>query len=434
MSIPKHKDRLRPRLVVVLMDGLSERELFMAAQLPNFRNLLERGTDFGTLRSVYPTLNGIACATLMTGRFPGDHGIVDKHPFQPGAPSAGQRLFWDASELRTPSLFDLAGESGLTSAAVLWPLAPGGHITWNFPGESQTHEKGLSCSPGFSLNLERKFNQYRRGCEQPYLDDYASRCAAFTIRSRKPNLLFTNLKALDDAKRLAGSDSPECRMAMKSLDTSLGHIQEAIEETGQQHLTTLVVMGDHGRIDIDRRVRLNRLLQAVGLCGQVEGEFRWRAWFQCSGGSAFLHIKKGDTSAAMEARALLDDARRDPEIGIREVHEGEKLRALSCGTGAFLAVDAQPGVQFVEDTDGRFIEHAPAHGAFGADQGYHPDLPGYRSLFMAAGPGIIQGSKPEVSRIEDVAPMLAKALGLSFSSTQEFMVPSAQQYRKAVYA
>jgi predicted AlkP superfamily pyrophosphatase or phosphodiesterase len=422
------------------MDGLSEREMVAASQLPGFRKLLERGTCFGTLRGIYPTLTYVAHATLMTGRFPEDHGILHNHPLQPGIPSLQQRWYWYASDVRAPTLFDLAREQGLSTAAVLWPLSAGGRITWNFPeisalpGENQTLKVLHTGSPGFLLSLERKFRKFRKGRQQPYLDDYVSRCAAYTIRSRKPHLLMTHFISLDEAKHQSGSESSETREALLVMDTGLGRILEAIEESGAQDTTTIVVVGDHGHIDIVRRVRLNKLLETAGLCGRVDEEFQWRAWFQCAGGSAFLHIRKGDQAATSKAREVLDAARLDPEIGIKNIHEGRDLAALRCGTAASFAVDARSGVQFVEDIDGQLIEPAPALGAFGADHGYHPDMPEYRSLFLAAGPGIAQGSTPEETSLEDVACTCARALGLLFPPGNGIRIPVSKHVRKAAYA
>jgi len=440
MSIRKAADKVRPRLVVVSMDGLSVREMAAASQLPGFRKLLDRGTCFGTLRGIYPTLTYVAHATLMTGRFPEDHGIPHNHPLQPGIPSVQQRWYWYAADLRAPTLFDLAHEQGLSTAAVLWPLSAGSRITWNFPeisalpGENQTLKVLHTGSPGFLLNLERKFSKFRKGRQQPYLDDYVSRCAAYTIHSRKPHLLMTHLISLDEAKHQSGSESPETREALRVMDTGLGRILEAIEESGAQDTTTIVVVGDHGHIDIDRRVRLNKLLETAGLCGRAGKKFQWRAWFQCAGGSAFLHIRKGDPAAAAEARAVLDAARQDPEIGIKDIHEGRDLAALRCGSGASVAVDAQSGVQFVEDIDGKLTEHAPFPGAYGADHGYHPDMPEYRSLFLAAGPGITPGSTPLEASLEDVACTCARSLGLDFPPVNEVNIPVLKHGRKAKHA
>jgi len=428
------------RLVVISMDGLSELEIHSASQMPGFQRLLERGTGFGLLRGVYPTLTYVAHATLMTGRLPEAHGITHNHPLQPGVPVDHQRWHWYASELQAPTLFDLAREEGLTTAAVLWPLGAGARITWNFPeisalpGENQTLKVLKTGSPGFLLNLERKFHRFRRGREQPFLDDYVSRCAAYTIRSRKPHLLMTHLIALDDAKHHAGSGSIEAQEALMALDTGLSRILEAIEESGMSETTTVVVVGDHGHVDIERRVRLNRMLEAVGLCGLVHGEFRWRAWFRCAGGSAFLHVQPGDSIVAAEARSVLLATAENPEMGIAAVREGRDLDALHCGTDAVCAVDALPGVQFVEDTDGNFVEHAPVPGAFGADHGYHPDLPGYRSLFIAAGPGIVPGIVPPEANLADVAPTIARAMGLSFPETDGEEIPIFEHSRRYMYA
>jgi len=429
-----------PRLVVVSMDGLSEQEMHAAASLPGFRALLERGTEFGLLRGIYPTLTYVAHATLTTGRFPESHGIVHNHPLQPGVPVHLQSWHWYASEVRSPTLFDLARDKGMSTAAVLWPLCADAHVTWNFPeiaalpGENQTLKVLHSGSTGFLLNLERKFHKYRHGSKQPSLDDYVSRCAAYTIRSRKPHLLMTHLISLDDAKHATGTESPETRTALSALDAGLSRILEAIEDSGASDRTTVVVVGDHGHVDIERRVRLNLLLEAAGLCGQTEGAFRWRAWFRCAGGSAYLHIRPDDSEAALKARAVLETARRDPDMGIAAIHEGKALDALRCGSVALCAVDACPGVQFLEDTDGKLTEQAPVRGAFGADHGYHPDLPGYRSLFLAAGPGIAAGTKLQEAGLEDVAPTLARALGLSFPVDDGKELPIYERTRRVEYA
>ena len=141
-------------------------------------------------------------------------------------------------------------------------------------------------------------------------------------------------------------------------------------------------------------------------------------WFRCAGGSAYLHVQETSAEASAhavdEAARLLERWEADPESGIAAVHSGQDLQLLRAGSGAVFAIDAEPGVQFVEDAEGPAVENSPEPGAFGADHGYPPWTPGYRSLFMASGPGIREGSNPGRFGMVDIAPTLARMLGLDF--------------------
>ena len=419
-------------LVVVSMDGLSESERDAIASLPAFSRLLARGTRIGSLEGVYPTLTYVLHATMMTGCHPETHGVDHNHPLQPWIPSLHQRWYWYAHELRRPSLFDVARQAGLSTAAVLWPLVSGASIDWNLPeiaalpGENQTLKALRAGSPAYLLDLQARFGRYRKGSQQPFLDDFVSRSAAYTIRRKRPGLLMTHLIGLDDAKHHHGSDSSQTRAALLHQDTCLGRILAAVEAAGIEERASVVVLGDHGHIDTVRKVRLNRMLVDAGLgpeyAGSVAADCRisgghgkptdWRYWFRCAGGSAYLHIC--DTSAGAEAGNMLDRLKADPESGIAAIHSGRELESLRAGSNAVFAIDAEPGVQFIEETDGPAVEYCPLPGAFGADHGYPPWTPGYRSLFMATGAGIKEGADPGHFGMVDIAPTLARMLGLDF--------------------
>ncbi len=415
------------RLVLVSVDGLSVRELERVRTLPSFKALLERGALSTGLRSVFPSLTYVVHATMLTGRHPETHGVTHNHPLQPGVPVDDQRWFWYADEVKSPTLFDLAREAGLTTAAVLWPLVARGKITWNFPeisalpGENLALKVMKSGTLPYLLDLQLRFGKYRKGDSRIELDDFVGRAAAYTIRTKRPRFLATHLLSLDAMKHDHGSESLEAALALEAIDAGLGRVLDAIDAAGLADETTVVVIGDHGHIDTTRRVRLNRLLEDAGLCGGNDGSFSWRAWCRCSGGSAFLHARDGD--ARSRALAVLHEAALAPLHGVDSIAEGEALARLRSDRDAAAALLAKPGVQFVEDRDGPIVEDAPAPGAFGADHGYHPDQDAYRTLFAAAGPGIAPGAALGDMEMTDVAPTLARVLGLRYPDCDGRVVP-----------
>jgi len=166
--------RDQSHLVVISMDGLSELERGAIASLPAFSRLLSRGTRIGSLDGVYPTLTYVLHATMMTGCHPENHGIDHNHPLQPWVPGEYQRWYWYARELKRPSLFDVARQAGLSTAAVLWPLVSGASIQWNLPeiaalpGENQILKALKAGSPAFLLDLQARFGRYRRARSSPF--------------------------------------------------------------------------------------------------------------------------------------------------------------------------------------------------------------------------------------------------------------------------
>ena len=117
-----------PKVLVIGLDGATW-QLFRpwasAGRLPRLAALMQRGT-WGPLRSTIPPLTLPAWSSLMTGRNPGGHGIyafwrLGTHRYEPG-PIA------NASDLRAPTIFDLAGRAdrrvGVVNVPPSYPIRP----------------------------------------------------------------------------------------------------------------------------------------------------------------------------------------------------------------------------------------------------------------------------------------------------------------------
>ena len=117
-----------PKVLVIGLDGATW-QLFRpwasAGRLPRLAALMQRGT-WGPLRSTIPPLTLPAWSSLMTGRNPGGHGIyafwrLGTHRYEPG-PIA------NASDLRAPTIFDVAGRAdrrvGVVNVPPSYPIRP----------------------------------------------------------------------------------------------------------------------------------------------------------------------------------------------------------------------------------------------------------------------------------------------------------------------
>ena len=71
------------RLIVVSLDALSSIDFDMFSKLPNFKKFIRHAACCRQVRSVYPSLTYPAHTSIVTGRTPAHHGIVNNILLQP---------------------------------------------------------------------------------------------------------------------------------------------------------------------------------------------------------------------------------------------------------------------------------------------------------------------------------------------------------------
>lgn len=81
--------------------------------------------------SVYPSITYPAHTTIVTGRYPCHHGVVNNTKIQPGRKSPD--WYWQRKYIRGTTLYDEARSAGMTTAALLWPVTAKAKIHYNVP-------------------------------------------------------------------------------------------------------------------------------------------------------------------------------------------------------------------------------------------------------------------------------------------------------------
>lgn len=407
-------------LIVISYDAFSEDNWDMASRLPNLSTLIKQGAHSNRLRSVYPTLTYVVHTTIATGVYPDKHGIHHNNPLQPFVEEEDQRWFWFREAIKVPTIYDAVRRQGMSTAGLLWPVSGKSSIRYNIPeiralgNENQALKVLRSGSPLYCIRMELKYGRIRQGITQPYLDDFTTRCAVDTIKRNKPNLLMMHLIDLDDAKHMYGTDSDEVKQVILRMDHRLGEIMRAVEDAGIKDDTVIMVLGDHGQFNVRYKLHLNHLLQAKGLIYEEDGMMKWRAYFQCGGGSAYLHIRPGDEEAQQLALGAVEEYMKDTASGIESVYTREELDALHASPATQIMLEARRGFCFDESLDGRLVVDLEAHGIRYATHGYSPDTSGYRCNIVVSGGRVKQDYPIGDIEMVDIAPTMARILGVSF--------------------
>jgi predicted AlkP superfamily pyrophosphatase or phosphodiesterase len=292
------------RAVVVLADGLGA--LTLRARAGHARTLAPRLTRATTIDSGSPTTTAAALATLCTGSFPGEHGIVGYRALDPATGRVFNHLSgWNgapdpATWQRRPSVFEVAGRRGIPTAAI---------------GPDRYRASSFTAA-------------VLRGAE--YLGAQTMRDRVHRVRevfdAGGPRLAYLYVPELDVAAHAQGSDSPAWTAALEELDAAMSELSRSLGAREGALLTA-----DHGVVDVpahkhvvyDRRPELvdgvvrvagdPRMLQLHVAAGSDHTERLAEAWRSAEGHRAWVATREEAVAAGWFGPTV--DAAVLPRIG-----------------------------------------------------------------------------------------------------------------------
>jgi arylsulfatase A-like enzyme len=236
-------------------------------------------------------------------------------------------------------------------------------------------------------------------------DDFLTRTAVALLRETRPNLLLLHLVQADFFQHRDGRDGARVKSAVARVDAHIGQLVAALQAAGIADRSTVIITGDHGFENYEQLVSPNEVLARAGLRGCPKAGEGWRATVHVAGGSAGVFVNPdGDA----EALRLAESALRAAAPGRYTVLTRRELDELGAMPGAALGLDAAPGFT-VDGGCGRGL----TRGSRGGMHGYLPSRPLMATGFIAAGAGVRSGVALERIRVIDIAPTVARLLGIT---------------------
>jgi predicted AlkP superfamily pyrophosphatase or phosphodiesterase len=425
LAAPLLAQPLADHVVLVSIDGLRP-EFYLDATwpAPNIQHLAREGSRAERARGVFPTVTYPSHTTMVTGALPARHGIHHNVPFDPGTQTGA--WYWNASAIRTTTLWEAVRAAGGKTAAVSWPVTVDAPIDWLVPevwaleGDDRLAPMREHTRPaGLWQEIERAATGTLD--RNTFSSDYTGRdlesaaAAAYLLETYRPRLLALHLIGVDHFEHEDGRDSLRVRRSLAVADTAIGQMLEAAERAGILDRTAFVVTGDHGFVVAHNRLRPNAWLAAAGLQQprKALGERgEWRATFHSDTGSAFLFLRDpADTAALEQVRRILDE--QPPRVrSLYRVLDRAALDAAGADPNAALAISGSLGVAISGDAD-----KEPIGAADGGHHGYFPsDFPEIYTGFLAWGAGVRGGGFAHEVGLVDVAPFVARLLDVPFEA------------------
>lgn len=417
----------RPHLILLSIDGLVpdyyNRPDRLGLRLPNMRRLCREGVCAEGVIGVYPTVTFPSHTTLITGARPADHGVWMNTIFdEPTQPATG-RWFWEASSIRTETLWMAAKKAGLSVACAIWPVTVGAQgIDWHIPEVwdatgpfkliSQTMRD--RSTPGLIDDILRTSGRTPNDYA-PY-DEFTVDAAVYLIERYKPNFLMVHLIDLDQAQHEAGPYSARGFEAVERADAALGRILEAIGRAGIEASATVAVVSDHGFMRIDKEFHAGAVLVQAGLIRlNAQGQpISWDAAVHANGASAAIYLRNPeDASVASRVWAAFEPYTRGPEAPLRRILQRDELDQLGANPRATFFLEPSNFYAITNSFKEPVIQPAPEKKR--GNHGFLPERPEMYASLILWGRGV-QRTSLEFVQMTDIAPTLARLLGIPFQA------------------
>lgn len=392
------------RVLIISFDAVGDEQFDTLLARPHFaalaaRAAVVRGVSSVFLSNTYPVHTSIA-----TGLPQKQHGLINNtRPF----PQRHAPWYYEERYIRAQTLWQAAHEKGLKSAAVMWPVTGGSKtLRYNIPelmaqpGQNQLVLNMRYGSPWLQARMFLRHRQLLQGIAQPARDRFAAACMADILREKRPHLALMHLTAYDSLCHEHGLGSAQLQPAYQALDDNLGLLLKA---AGPEY--DVVLFSDHAQLPAENPLLPNTvLLQKKHITIDKTGSYclgASEAFFECSGGSAFLHpgkLRDAEIEVVKSAVAALE--------GFGRFLSAQELDA--CGRAALpVGFAAKPGWTCEAYPTGHKANH-----------GYPVDYDHYQVFYLAAGPAYAAGRTLQGGGLLQVTPLAARALGLDMPGIQ----------------
>ena len=431
----KRAERL---VMLVSIDGLGGYYLDDAkAEMPTLRRLAAEGVRAAGMKASAPTVTWPNHTTMMTGVHPARHGVLGNN-YLDRATRRKVTLLWDpvldmAEIVRAPTIFDVAKERGMTTAAVRWPATRNaGTLDWNVPDVGTYEHLRQFSTPVLHDALRAAGVELDGDADDPRGQKFTPTDVNWTkvmrhvLREHRPELALFHLVDVDHIEHADGPRSREAYAAIKQADE---HLRMVVDDAKELYPggVSVVVVSDHGFSPIVRGILPNVVLREAGLIEENDGEVvGGDVEVVGQGGSALVYV--------------LDDVRRVEIVdkikqAFAEVEGVDKVVGVE-EFGAYGIPDPQDdphapdvilfagmGYNFGDTTAGAIpFEVKPERKG---SHGHDPNLPELKATFVAWGKGVRRGV--EIPEVENtcVAPTLARLLGIEMAGCDGAAVEAA---------
>ena len=410
-----------PNVLIVVFDGLQPAQV-RPELMPNLARFASEGVFFENHHPVFPSVTRINAASMVTGRYPGGHGLAantmvarDYDPalvFSALEPVLEKIKATTGRVLLAPTLADILAPHGMEYTAI--GVGTSGNAYVHNPNADAVG--GATIHPDFTLphplhgRLAARFGAWpsETSPNTPRFDHAVRVLTEHILPERSPAVALIWSSEPDKAQHATGVGSETSDRAVREADERFGRITRWIESNPQTQDIDVMVVSDHGYSTIQETVDVDWYVRRAGFaerdvlvapnggsvlfyCRDTDTTYRLAAWLMAQPWCGALLASKtaGEIEGTLPMSLSGGDGLRAPEL------------AMSMGW------DSRPNgagyAGFAYSTGG-----APGQGQHGSMSRHEMN-----NVLIARGPRFKQASRvSSPSGNFDIAPTALSLLGL----------------------
>ncbi len=362
----------KPYVVLVSMDGFRY-DYAQRYHAKNILDLAQAGASAEALIPSFPSVTFPNHISIVTGKYPGHHGIVANNFYDPArnADYSLSKTATDGSWYRAKPIWIAAEEQGIKTGTMFWPTSDA-EIAGRRPSQWALYDGKVPDEQRIAKVLE----WLRLPLEQ------------------RPHLVTLYFSDTDDAGHDYGPESKETEAAVARLDCLIGQLRQGLQSTGLP--VNLILVSDHGMQQVKTAVNLS--------------EFADFSSVRVAKAGAFLLVYAPDVTARENIYRALHN--RDPRFQVyrtnhmpKRWHYANDLHHSDPRIGDLFVLARQP-VELRITADPKPAEM----GRHGFDPNTFQTM---RGVFYATGPNIRAGARLKPFTNVNIYAFIARILGMS---------------------
>ncbi len=264
-------------VLIVVFDGLQPAQI-RPDLMPNLSRFAGEGVFFENHHPVFPSVTRINAASMVTGRYPGGHGLAantmvarDYDPnlvFSALEPTLAELARKTGRVLLAPTLADIFAERGLEYTA----------IGVGTSGNAYVHNPRADTSGGATIHtdftlpyslherLEARFGEWPAE-SQPNTPRFYHAIRILTehiLPERQPTVALIWSSEPDKAQHATGVGSAMSDRAIREADAGFGRVMAWLDANGRGSETDVMVVSDHGYSTIRETVDVESYVRDAG--------------------------------------------------------------------------------------------------------------------------------------------------------------------------
>ncbi len=329
--------------VVLDIVGLDVSHLDSLSQkYPNISSLFENDGEYGYMKPVFPSVTCTVQASILTGKYPKEHGIISNGFFDR---ENLQTLFWEQSTnlVQSEKIWDtLKNKNNMLKTALLfWQnsmYSNNDYIVTPRPIHLENGQMDMWCYSkpvNYYEAISKEVGEFNlMNYWGPFASikssEWITKSVQYTIKNHRPNLMYAYFPQLDYTAQKFGHSSPQVSDDLKQIDDCVGNIIEKVKETGIFDDTQFILLSEYRFNDVKDAIPINRTLREKGLL-QVR-TIRGKEYIDYEYSDAFamvdhqiahIYIKNNNNLSKEKIKNAIEDI-----PGIDKVYDDEEKQKL----------------------------------------------------------------------------------------------------------